>query len=97
VVNLVNMFNPEVVILGGIFAELHAVAGEQILAGLRDMALSPAHARVDLVVPQLGCDSILLGAAETAFAPLISDPTLAPFLPDVEGVAPRSPRTAAVD
>jgi len=73
VANLVNIFNPEIVVLGGKLAEvLPAVAGRiddsvnHSLIGLRG--------QVHVEAAALGQDSTLFGAAEVAFNALLEDP-----------------------
>ena len=72
--NLVNIFNPEVVVLGGLLHDLYPVARERIEEGLASVTLQAPGEAVRLAVAGLGADSPLLGAAELAFAPLIADP-----------------------
>ncbi|HXV32968.1 MAG TPA: ROK family protein [Gaiellaceae bacterium] len=68
--DLVNVFNPEVVVVGGGFAE----AGELLLAPARkvvaERALLPAREVVRIVEAELGPDAGLIGAALVAFAAL---------------------------
>jgi predicted NBD/HSP70 family sugar kinase len=71
--NLVNLFNPEVVVLGGILRELYPATRPQVQAALAH-ALQAPREQVRLALPLLGGDSILLGAAELAFGPLLDDP-----------------------
>jgi predicted NBD/HSP70 family sugar kinase len=73
---VVNIFNPEVVILGGALAEIFAAAEPTVRAAVRASALAPPREQVRLVPPAFGLDSSLVGAAERAFAPLLSDPLL---------------------
>jgi predicted NBD/HSP70 family sugar kinase len=73
VANLVNLFNPEVVVFGGVLRQLFPATEELVRARLRS-ALTAPREQVRLVLPGLGADSILLGAAESAFAPLLDDP-----------------------
>jgi glucokinase len=65
--DLVNVFNPERVVVGGGFAE----AGELLLAPARavvaDRALLPARDVVQIVEAELGPDAGLIGAALVAF------------------------------
>jgi glucokinase len=65
--DLVNVFNPEVVVVGGGFAE----AGELLLASARkvvaERALVPARDVVEIVEAALGPDAGLIGAALVAF------------------------------
>ena len=74
--NLVNCLNPEMVILGGLLGDLLQVAGAEIHAHMRNALVTPAHQGVQLVAPQLGAESVLLGAAEVALEPILADPTL---------------------
>ena len=71
--NLVNLFNPEVVILGGMLRELFPAAEPEVRAAM-EKALQAPREQVRLELPLLGGDSILLGAAELAFGPLLDDP-----------------------
>jgi glucokinase len=68
--DLVNVFNPEVVVVGGGFAE----AGELLLAPARkvvaERALLPARDVVRIVEAELGPDAGLIGAALVAFTAL---------------------------
>ena len=68
--DLVNVFNPEIVVVGGGFAE----AGELLLAPARsvvaDRALLPARDVVRIVEAELGPDAGLIGAGLVAFTAL---------------------------
>jgi predicted NBD/HSP70 family sugar kinase len=75
--SIVNMFNPQVVVLGGYFDAMYTLVGAEIDEGLADRALPAAFESVSLTVPALGRDSVLLGAAEMAFEPLFVDPVTA--------------------
>lgn len=71
---VVNVFNPEMIVLGGVLA--HAWRAR---TGLVDDALTRGGLvskldHVTLRAAALGDDSPLLGAAELAFAPLLADP-----------------------
>jgi predicted NBD/HSP70 family sugar kinase len=74
VANLVNVFNPEMVIFGGTLRELYLAAAAQVRSRLNSMALPAARERVRLRTPQLGEDAALIGAAELAFEQLLADP-----------------------
>ena len=84
---MVNIFNPSVVVLGGYFRELYRLARTEVNAGLADRALPAPLESVRLVLPGLGSDSPLLGAAEIALEPLFVDPVaaLGAALVDVRG------------
>ena len=71
--NLVNVFNPEVVVFGGLTRTLFPVLEPYVRAELA-AALTAPRDQVRLELPGLGADSSLLGAAELAFAPLLGDP-----------------------
>jgi predicted NBD/HSP70 family sugar kinase len=71
---LVTVFNPEMVILGGMLADVFDEVARDVHRELPAAALRPSAEQVRLVVPALGRDSALLGAAELAFAPLLADP-----------------------
>jgi predicted NBD/HSP70 family sugar kinase len=74
---IVNMFNPQVVVMGGYFDAMYTLVGAEIDAGLASRTLPAALESVSLTVPALGRDSVLLGAAEMAFEPLFVDPVTA--------------------
>lgn len=72
--NVVNLLNPQVVVLGGYLASLHRLVEPQILAALRQGVMAAPGAQVRLTRPALGGDSVLVGAAEAAFESLLADP-----------------------
>ena len=71
---LVTVFNPEMIILGGMLPAVFAQVRDDVGRKLRAVALPAALEQVRLAVPALGSDAPLLGAAELAFAPLLADP-----------------------
>ena len=71
---LINVFNPEVVVLGGLFGRLYPFVAASMEAELDRRALPPSRERVRIVQSELGGDATLIGAAELAFEPLLSDP-----------------------
>jgi predicted NBD/HSP70 family sugar kinase len=75
VANLVNLFNPEVVVFGGTLRSVFPMAEPAVREALSG-ALTPPLQQVRLALPGLGDDSTLLGADEAAFAPLLADPLL---------------------
>ncbi|HEX7189469.1 MAG TPA: ROK family transcriptional regulator [Actinomycetes bacterium] len=74
--NVVNVLNPEVVILGGALEAILDAAGDTVRAAFATAALAAPLEQVRLVTPDLGPDSTLVGAAELAFDALLSDPLL---------------------
>ena len=73
VANLVNLFNPEVVVFGGVLRDVFPEVREQVEQAL-GLALTAPREQVRLVLPALGADSVIIGAAEVAFGPLLDDP-----------------------
>jgi predicted NBD/HSP70 family sugar kinase len=74
VANLVNIFNPDMVIFGGTLCELYIAGAAQVRSRLNRNALAAHRAHVRLRTPTLGEDVALLGAAELAFTPLLRNP-----------------------
>lgn len=72
-VNLVNIFNPEVIVIGGNLRDILPLVSGVIDARLRS-ALPAAREQVRVTLPGLDGESTLIGAAETAFDELLSDP-----------------------
>jgi predicted NBD/HSP70 family sugar kinase len=71
---LVNLLNPRVVVLGGLFARAFPFIDRALQARLDGMTL-PGPRRVVRVTPAaLGPDAVILGAAELAFEPFLADP-----------------------
>lgn len=73
VANIVNAFNPDVVLLGGNLRLLLPHAHKQIDDAL-GAVLPGAREQVRVVAPILDGDSAILGAAEAAFQPMLADP-----------------------
>ena len=72
--NIVNIFNPEMVILGGVLRDIFPVVSDDVLSALSHGALAAPGEQATITLPDLGADSVLLGAAELAFEPLLEDP-----------------------
>jgi predicted NBD/HSP70 family sugar kinase len=75
--SLVNTLNPQRILLGGSLAAILDFAPEHITAALDQHVLGGLHGPLELLAPQLGEDSTLLGAAELAFGRLLADPLTA--------------------
>lgn len=71
---LVNIFNPNRISLGGLYARVYPYVRPAILRELEWRAMPAPRAMVDLVTVRLGGNAVLLGAAELAFAPTLNDP-----------------------
>lgn len=71
---LVNVFNPEMVILGGVLRWVFPLVRDDVLAALEEWALKAPAEQAQIVLPWLGGDSVIIGAAELAFSDLLQDP-----------------------
>jgi predicted NBD/HSP70 family sugar kinase len=74
IANLVNIFNPQMVVMGGMLRGVYLGAATQVRSRLRTMSLTPHREAVKLRTPGLEEDSPLIGAAELAFGRLLADP-----------------------
>ncbi len=82
IAGLVNIFNPNRVSLGGLYARVYPYVRAPILRELEKRAMPAPRAMVDLVTVRLGGNALLLGAAELALAPLLNDPAIMPLQQD---------------
>ena len=71
---VVTMLNPRRIILGGLLADVYPVVRDACDESMRASSLLAAQDQVELALPALGRDSVLLGAAERAFEGLFADP-----------------------
>lgn len=71
----VNIFNPQVIILGGFITGLFAKDPERLLAGLKYNSLAAANERVLIRESGLGSNMLMIGAAELPFNELIIRPS----------------------
>jgi predicted NBD/HSP70 family sugar kinase len=74
VANLVNIFNPEMVIFGGMLREIFLGSAAQVRSRIATAALSGSREGLRLRTSALGDDATLTGAAELAFAGVLADP-----------------------
>ena len=74
IAGLVNVLNPRVVVLGGLFSKLAPRLIPRVEEELDRFALAAPRANVRVAAAQLGMDAPLLGAAELAFEPFLADP-----------------------
>lgn len=74
IASLVNVLNPQRVLLGGSFADVFDLAADAIVRGLDSHTMGASPNRVQLCAPGLGDDAPLLGAAEFVFAGLLAEP-----------------------
>ncbi|HEY7023864.1 MAG TPA: ROK family protein [Candidatus Limnocylindrales bacterium] len=75
IAGMVNVLNPSMVILGGLFARIYDNIEAQTKREAARLALRPSSAVVSIVPSALGVEAPLLGAAELAFEHLLDDPT----------------------
>lgn len=73
--NLVNLLNPEVVVLGGIFQPLFPFLREPMLTAVHARSLDEVSEPVRVVPSDLGTSAQLHGAAEVVLASVLADPT----------------------
>lgn len=71
---LVNIFDPTLVVLGGLFGRLHPFVADRLGQVLDERGLPAARELVTVVPAALGADGAVLGAAELAFEPFLADP-----------------------
>ncbi|MQY02869.1 ROK family protein [Actinomadura macrotermitis] len=74
VANLVNIFNPGMVVFGGTLRDIYLGSAAQVRSVLATGALAAPRERVRLRTAELGDDVTLVGAAEYAFAEVLADP-----------------------
>ena len=74
IAGLVNVLNPRVVVLGGMFSRLYPFIAGPVEEQLDRCALAAPRANVRLAPAALGIDAPLLGAAELAFEPFLANP-----------------------
>lgn len=72
--NAVNVFNPELVVLGGYLATHLAWQPVELLEAVTAAIVPAAAEGLSIVPAALGEDRLLIGAAELAFRPVLRDP-----------------------
>lgn len=79
--NFVNIFNPQVIILGGFLSGLFSRDSERLLNGLRANSLAAANERVIIREGGLGSNLLMIGAALLPFNDLTANPSAAQLYP----------------
>jgi predicted NBD/HSP70 family sugar kinase len=74
IANLVNIFNPELVLLAGFLSELFNADDYRLMSQVRKSALAGARERVQIRTAELGPNLQLIGAAQLGFADILADP-----------------------
>ncbi len=72
--SVVNVFNPELIILGGFLGTLYATDPERMEAAVKSKAMMGPRDDVRFSRAALGMDLLLVGAAQQAFASVLADP-----------------------
>ena len=71
---IVNIFNPEAIVLGGVLAQVWVARHDVMTRSMSSTGLTALLEQVRVMPAGLGEDSSLLGAAEMAFERLLADP-----------------------
>jgi predicted NBD/HSP70 family sugar kinase len=71
--NAVNLFNPQLVIVGGFLAGLFGAAATSV-DGLAGESIVTSRESLDVAPASLGADQLMVGAAELVFSELLLDP-----------------------
>lgn len=74
VANLVNIFNPGLVVFGGMLREIYLGSAAQVRSRMATNVLAVSREKVRLRTPDLGDDATLVGAAELAFFEVLNSP-----------------------
>ena len=69
-----NLFNPSLVVLGGVFGRMAPFVAKEVEEVLDRRALRASRDVVRVVPTSLGADATLIGAGESAFEPFLVDP-----------------------
>jgi predicted NBD/HSP70 family sugar kinase len=75
---MINLFNPQVVVLGGYFAVLGRYLIDPLTEELRGRVFGPGLAGARVVCSQLGFTAAVRGGAHVALEAVFADPTLVP-------------------
>lgn len=71
---VVTIFNPDLIVLGGFLGSLLDAEPVRLRNVIARETLAPQYATVQITRPTLNSEILLIGAAELAFEPLLSDP-----------------------
>ena len=72
--NATNVFNPQLIVLGGFLGALYQVAPERLTGLIAGQALKASGESLAIARAELGSRLLMIGAAELAFGPLLADP-----------------------
>ena len=85
VANLVNIFNPQVVILSGFLASLFKFDQERLLSGFQKHALVASQEEVVVIPGKLNANLLMIGASELPIQALIEAPSSISHMPLTKG------------
>jgi predicted NBD/HSP70 family sugar kinase len=74
IADLVNLFNPELVVLGGLFSRIEPLIRQATADSMGSRVLAAPGSMVEVVPTALGIDAQLIGAAELALSGIIANP-----------------------
>jgi predicted NBD/HSP70 family sugar kinase len=72
--NVINLLNPNLVVLGGFLRVFPEQAAAALDTAVSRHSMRVPHEQVRIVSASLGSQTLMIGAAEVAFAPLLADP-----------------------
>lgn len=72
--NAINMLNPRLIVLGGFLRAFPAYASDALREELSRRSMGGPRDLVRVVAATLGAQTLVIGAAELAFAPVLADP-----------------------
>jgi len=85
VANIVNIFNPQVVILSGFLASLYKFDHDRLLDQFRTHALLAAQEELVVIPGKLSSNLLMIGAAELPISQLLENPSSIAQMPLVKG------------
>ncbi len=74
IASLVNVFNPTLVVLGGVLGRVHPLVAPVLESSLDRRALAASRELVRVTPGDLGLNAPIIGAAELGFEPMLADP-----------------------
>ncbi|MDX1873220.1 ROK family transcriptional regulator [Mycolicibacterium sp. 120266] len=72
--NAINLLNPNLIVLGGFLGAFPAQADAALATAITRHSMRVPNEQVRIVPGTLGSDTLMIGAAEAAFAALLADP-----------------------
>jgi predicted NBD/HSP70 family sugar kinase len=89
--NLINSFNPELVVIGGLYSQLYPYLEGSVKRGAAESALDAPGKMAQILRCELGVNAPLMGAAELVFGEVIANPAaLGDPVPGSGSAAPTS-------